>query len=137
MRLETPRSAVYAEILDPRVGALVATLAFDLTPSELAVRTGLALDSTCACIGLLESMGAVAPADRSSSLKVGPALGGVVDEDVEIPQTWEFHDLLFHSRIRVGRQRHRLGRSTRFGNIASAAYVELTEPLPGDVVLPE
>ena len=136
MRLETPRSAVYAEILDPRVGALVAGLSFDLTPRELAVRTGLALDSTCACIGLLESMGAIAPADRPGSLKANPSLGGVIDEDVEIPQTWEFHDLLFHSRVRAGRQRQKLGRSTRFGDIGSGAYEESTEPLPGDVVLP-
>lgn len=56
-------------------------------------------------------------------------------EDRAVPSTWEFHDLLFHSQIRYGRVRHRLGGTTRFSVVPEPAIV--AEPLAmGDIALP-
>lgn len=56
-------------------------------------------------------------------------------EDREVPSTWEFHDLLFHSQVRNGRLRHRIGGTARFSVIPELELVEQV-PAPGDVVLP-
>lgn len=63
------------------------------------------------------------------------AVGGRSVEDVEIPPTWEFHDLLFHSRSRNGRVRDKLGGTARFSIVSEMATFD-TQPMPGDVLLP-
>ncbi|CAB4886382.1 MAG: SagB/ThcOx family dehydrogenase [Actinobacteria bacterium] len=61
---------------------------------------------------------------------------GSTVEDLDVPPTWEFHDLLFHSQVRNGRVRRRLGGTARF-SVMPGAPIELSaEPHPGDVVLP-
>lgn len=56
-------------------------------------------------------------------------------EDREVPSTWEFHDLLFHSQVRNGRLRHRIGGTARFSVIPELKLVEQA-PAPNDVLLP-
>ncbi|HEY7822605.1 MAG TPA: SagB family peptide dehydrogenase, partial [Acidimicrobiia bacterium] len=63
------------------------------------------------------------------------AVGGRSVEDVEIPPTWEFHDLLFHSRSRNGRVRDKLGGTARFSIVPEMATFS-AQPMPGDVLLP-
>jgi len=57
-------------------------------------------------------------------------------EDRDVPSTWEFHDLLFHSQVRDGRLRHRLGSTARFSTIPELVLQE-EPPMPGDVLLPK
>ncbi len=56
-------------------------------------------------------------------------------EDADIPKSWEFHDLLFHSKTRDGRSLGRLGGSSRF-TIKPHPEEPSTQPLPGDILLP-
>lgn len=63
------------------------------------------------------------------------AVGGRSVEDIDVPPTWEFHDLLFHARTRNGRVRERLGGTARFSVIPDLTEFPTT-PLPGDIVLP-
>ena len=63
------------------------------------------------------------------------AVGGRSVEDVDVPPTWEFHDLLFHARTRNGRVRDRLGGTARFSIVPEMATFS-AQPMPGDIVLP-
>lgn len=56
-------------------------------------------------------------------------------EDHDVPATWEFHDLLFHSQSRKGRVRHRLGATARFSTVPELLLHE-EPPAPGDILLP-
>ena len=64
------------------------------------------------------------------------AVGGRSVEDVDVPPTWEFHDLLFHSRSRNGRVREKLGGTARF-SIVPQPITYFAEPMPGDIALPD
>lgn len=63
------------------------------------------------------------------------AVGGRSVEDSDVPPTWEFHDLLFHSLTRNGRVRERLGGTARFSVVPEMAHFE-TQSGPGEVRLP-
>jgi len=56
-------------------------------------------------------------------------------EDADIPKSWEFHDLLFHSKTRNGRVLGKLGGTARF-TIMPHHQEPSTQPLPGDILLP-
>ena len=56
-------------------------------------------------------------------------------EDADIPKSWEFHDLLFHSKTRNGRLLGKLGGTSRF-TIKPHPEEPSTQPLPGDILLP-
>ena len=56
-------------------------------------------------------------------------------EDRMVPATWEFHDLLFHSQVRTGRLRHRIGGTARFSAVPDLVLTD-QPPAPGDVPLP-
>ena len=56
-------------------------------------------------------------------------------EDSDIPKSWEFHDLLFHSKTRDGRVRSKLGGTARF-TIRPHPEEPSTQPVPGDILLP-
>ena len=56
-------------------------------------------------------------------------------EDADIPKSWEFHDLLFHTKTRNGRLLGRLGGSSRF-TIMPHPQEPSTQPVPGDILLP-
>lgn len=57
-------------------------------------------------------------------------------EDRDVPATWEFHDLLFHSQVRNGRLRHRIGGTARFSAVPEFV-LDQGPPMPGDVLLPQ
>ena len=56
-------------------------------------------------------------------------------EDRTVPATWEFHDLLFHSQVRNGRLRHRIGGTARFSAVPDLVLTD-RPPAPGDIPLP-
>ena len=56
-------------------------------------------------------------------------------EDELIPRSWEFHDLLFHTKTRNGRVRGKLGGTIRFTLMPHPAEPS-TQPVPGDILLP-
>lgn len=57
-------------------------------------------------------------------------------EDERIPKSWEFHDLLFHTKTRNGRVRGKLGGTIRFALMPHPAEPS-TQPVPGDILLPK
>lgn len=57
-------------------------------------------------------------------------------EDEQIPRSWEFHDLLFHTKTRNGRVRGKLGGTTRF-TLLPHPTEPATQPVPGDILLPK
>lgn len=100
---ETSLGPCVAVLEDARAGGLLAAFA---TPrcvdSELAERHSLPLSSALELASLL----------RAAGLLVGPDEAGLEDEPPLA--TWEFHDLLFHSRSRMGRNGTRHGATYRF-----------------------
>ncbi len=60
---------------------------------------------------------------------------GRTEEDRLVPSTWEFHDLLFHSRIRQGRVRNKIGGTARF-SVIPEERIPITAPPRGDIALP-
>lgn len=83
-----------------------------------------------------EADGAVAVKTYLGLRNVPLAVGGRSVEDEEVPPTWEFHDLLFHSLTRNGRVREKLGGTARFSIVPETAAFD-TEPGPGELRLPE
>lgn len=61
---------------------------------------------------------------------------GKSGEDEQIPRSWEFHDLLFHTKTRNGRVRGKLGGTTRF-TLLPHPTEPATQPVPGDILLPK
>jgi SagB-type dehydrogenase family enzyme len=93
--LESPLAQARVILNDCRAAALVGALAAPAMPEELTVRLGtLAPEAVHALLKLLL---------RTEMLcGVGPDRTCAEDNDATL-QTWEFHDLLFHSRSRLGR----------------------------------
>lgn len=60
---------------------------------------------------------------------------GRTEEDQLVPSTWEFHDLLFHAKVREGRDRRKPGGSARF-SVIPEERIPIAPPPPGDVALP-
>lgn len=103
--LESPLA--HARIVLPgSLGArLVAELATPSSYPELAARTtGLAESIMQAFVGLLANAGVLSPVEQD---------GAAEDADATLRQ-WEFHDLLYHSRSRIGRHDYPLGGQYRF-----------------------
>jgi SagB-type dehydrogenase family enzyme len=87
--LESPLAHARVILNDCRAAALVGALAAPATAEELSGRiSGLAADAVSGLLRLLRRAGMLEEADAQEE----PAL-----------QTWEFHDLLFHVRSRLGR----------------------------------
>lgn len=122
MVLSTPRSRVTAVIRDERVAAYVAGLAMARCPTTLAALSRL---SPAACLRLADALRAVHLVTDAEP---------DCEEDDVIPQTWEFHDLLFHERTR----RPKVGsvnEAPRFGIVPERQEPEW-ELLPGELALP-
>lgn len=120
--LGTPRSRVTGVIRDERVAAFIAGLGVARRPSSLADRCGLAPD---ACRRLADALHAV-------RLVTGPEPD--CEEDETIPQTWEFHDLLFHERTRRPRTGS-INEAPRFGIVPEPHEPEW-QVRPGELELP-
>lgn len=82
-----------------------------------------------------EANGEVAVKTYLSMQNMPLAVDGRSVEDVDVPPTWEFHDLLFHALTRNGRVRERLGGTARFSVVPEMAHFD-TEPGPSDFLLP-
>lgn len=106
MVLESPLSAVQVTVHDPRVAALCLEFASPRRPSELpAITGGLSRAELLVLCSLLLSCGILAEADEGEN---APA-----DEEGTLSH-WEFHDLLFHTRTRIGRSQGGYGGTFRF-----------------------
>jgi oxazoline/thiazoline dehydrogenase len=100
---ETSRSPWVVVLEDPRAAALLQALAAPVgLDGELASGAGLPLPSALEVAGLL----------RAALLVIDAGAAGAEDEPPFA--TWEFHDLMFHSRSRRGRHRGRSGATHRF-----------------------
>lgn len=95
MWLESPCSPLRVCLEDPAAAAAVLHLASSATPEEIAQHMGVGMDAAAALLGLL----------RGAALLVEVDEGQPSPEDTDPALAhWEFHDLLFHARSRIGRQ---------------------------------
>lgn len=112
--VESPLGQARVVIYDGRSAALLALLALPHTAAELAaIMHDFDETIVVAFIGLLSSAKAV----------FACAENGCIAEDDSGPlRQWEFHDLLFHSRSRLGRHNYPYGGTYRF--------LDMLPPLP-------
>lgn len=120
--IESPLTDSHARVVDPRVAALVAAMAVPSHADELARVSGLTADETQSVLAALLTIGAVRVYGVSSESSL----------EADVPITWEFHDLLFHTRSRAGRSPLRLSKSP----LARGVNRDEDEQA-GDLVLPE
>jgi SagB-type dehydrogenase family enzyme len=106
LMVENPLGCARVVIHDGRGGALVALLAAPHTAAELAAAVHDFDQATVAAfIALLANAKAVSAC----------AENGHLPEDDSVPlRQWEFHDLLFHTRSRLGRHNYPYGGTFRF-----------------------
>lgn len=98
--LESPLTSCRVLIADRRVAALLCDLAQPVSVAALAARTPeLALPALRMLLALLLQANMLSSAEEQPSL-----------------WTWEFHDLLFHSRTRNGRHDQPVGDTYRFAD---------------------
>ena len=95
---ETPLSAYKVVIHDPRILTVIQSLISAADIPGLSQRTGVPEEHLRLLIALLGQAGIVGPADAPGSGEDGGPL-----------RQWEFHDLYFHSRSRVGRHSNAYG----------------------------
>jgi SagB-type dehydrogenase family enzyme len=112
--VESPLGHARVVIHDGRGAALLALLAMPHTAVELATAMHQFDESTVAAfLALLANAKAVSACAENGRL--------AEDDNVALRQ-WEFHDLLFHSRSRLGRQNDPYGGTFRF--------LDVLPPLP-------
>ena len=106
LMIESPLSAARTILPDGTGAALLAELATPRTCRDLCARSqttsraGLHEETAQALLTLLSGAGVIAEADGDGRLR----------EDLDPPLVqWEFHDLLFHSRSRLGRHEYAFG----------------------------
>jgi SagB-type dehydrogenase family enzyme len=106
MLLESPLGHARLLLHDARATGLLALLAEPRSAAELEAQVaGLDLGAVLAFIGMAASAQAIFPCDADGSIA----------EDRNVPLTvWEFHDLLFHTRSRIGRHDYPAGGTLRF-----------------------
>jgi SagB-type dehydrogenase family enzyme len=93
--LESPLAHARVILHDCRAAALVGALAAPATAEEVAARVGeIPADTVAGVFTLLLRAGMIAEAGAG---------GGCAEDDDPALQTWAFHDLLFHARVRTGR----------------------------------
>jgi SagB-type dehydrogenase family enzyme len=93
--LESPLAFARLVLHDDRAAALVHALAKPLRAQDVGARvSGLNAAAGTALLGLFVTAGVAVPADENRAT--------AEDENAAL-QCWEFHDLLFHARSRVGR----------------------------------
>ncbi len=104
--LESPLAHAQLRLHDGRGSALVTALSTPQTVQALgATLPHLAAETIETFTGLLHQVGMLAEVTAE----------GATTEDRTYPlATWEFHDLLFHSRSRLGRHANPVGRTYRF-----------------------
>ncbi len=103
MVIESPRSRTLLRVYDPRAAQLWAAWSQRRTVEQAADLTGLPLEVASLATRLLLSGGAIIDGSREAG------------EECDHPlASWEFHDLLFHARSRIGRHNYPVGATFRF-----------------------
>jgi oxazoline/thiazoline dehydrogenase len=112
--LESPLSLARTVLRGPTGAGFVAQLVQPRSPRELSATVGDVSDDTAeAFVTLLANAGVVAEVDAD----------GALGEEADSALTpWEFHDLLFHSRSRMGRHDNPSG--------ATFPFLDHMPPLP-------
>jgi SagB-type dehydrogenase family enzyme len=101
--IESPCSRTLLTLHDPRAAQLWAAWSQRRTVGQAADLTGLPLEVASQAARLLLSGGAIIDGSREAA------------EGRDRPLvTWEFHDLLFHARSRIGRHNYPVGATFRF-----------------------
>jgi SagB-type dehydrogenase family enzyme len=104
--VECPLSHAQIILGDWRGAALLTELAQPRSVADMAANIpGISEETVRGFASLLWSAGMLSELQES---------GKVREEESETLAQWEFHDLLFHSRIRVGRHANPIGRTYRF-----------------------
>lgn len=103
--LESPLGHAVVILHDQRAAAATASLSIPRTVAEIATELDVPSIDAAAFLSLLTTARAVFPCDAE----------GRIAEDETVPlRQWEFHDLLFHSRSRMGRHEYPYGGTFRF-----------------------
>jgi SagB-type dehydrogenase family enzyme len=105
LTLEAPLAFARMRLAGAEALAWIGPLAHPQTPDTLADATTLARPEAETLLALLLASGAVAPCGEE---------GGLPEDRDPALRTWEFHDLLFHSRSRSGRHGNPTGGTFRF-----------------------
>jgi SagB-type dehydrogenase family enzyme len=117
--LESPLAPALVVVHAPEVASLVHALARPRTPEHLAEEVGdVAPDTLCRLLELLSGAGLTEH-------------GGEEDPATALGQ-WEFHDLLFHSRSRLGRRRDPYGGTNRFQGVVDPPAA-VKAPMSGEL----
>ncbi|GET39755.1 SagB family peptide dehydrogenase [Microseira wollei] len=104
--LESPLSKVQLVIPDWRGGAILAELNQPCSYSQLCQKiSGISANAVQQFLNLLDA------AKMLSEVKIE---GEIAEDKQDALVQWEFHDLLFHSKVRTGRHRQPVGRTYRF-----------------------
>jgi SagB-type dehydrogenase family enzyme len=105
MVVESPLSHSRLVLHDPRAACVIAAMAAPATLTDVCERIStLPPAATLKLIGLL---------DDASMIDTAPSAGDAKNQDDRL-KSWEFHDLLFHSRSRRGRSDAGFGATYRF-----------------------
>lgn len=105
MVIESPLARSIVNVHDPDSLKLWATFGTASSARCAAESCGLCLDEAIAIVGLLRSAKAIVDVGNDER----------PDEEQRLPLlTWDFHDLLFHTRSRVGRHNRPTGGTFRF-----------------------
>jgi SagB-type dehydrogenase family enzyme len=103
--LESPLVHARVNLSDRRAAALVGALAMGSSAEELAKQAiDIPVDAVAAVLTLLIQSGMLDEVDEEGS------------EEESALQTWEFHDMVFHARSRMGRDDAPHGGTFRFVN---------------------
>ncbi|MEA2535043.1 MAG: oxazoline/thiazoline dehydrogenase [Actinomycetota bacterium] len=117
--LESPLAPALIVVHAPEVALLVHALARPRTREHLGEEVGgVVPDTLCRLLELLSGAGLMEH-------------GGEEDPATALGQ-WEFHDLLFHSRSRLGRRRDPYGGTNRFRGVVDPPVV-VKAPMTGDL----
>ena len=124
--VESPLAPVRVLLHGQQSGALLAALAVPVSGAELqAVVGGCTLDEVRDALGVLVATGMVGAVDEH---------GVIGTEEAPALRTWEFHDLLFHTRNRRGRHDLDYGGTYRFGD--DVRPLPALKPLTSSHVVP-
>lgn len=112
--LESPLAPARVVLHTSASAACISELFNPCKVGELARRTGLQLHVARRVLQLLQSAGALTEVDGK----------GILEDRDALLVSWEFHDLLFHSRSRTGRHGSPYGKKQRSGLEAIPAAVK-------------
>jgi SagB-type dehydrogenase family enzyme len=107
--VESPLAWGSFTLFDAAYGALVTRLACPVAAHELvATHPHLCAAAVIATLDIMLAEGFIGHVDTDGSIEM---------EETTALRQWEFHDLLFHTRTRIGRHTERLGGTYRFRGV--------------------